>query len=343
MVSRGVLHLVYKRNSPLLSHIMARGNGNLVRQKRRRLSQGAFALASGALQGFVNRYRGFGGRSQTRTSSGGASAPGVTNQFDAKVMYRRKRIGRRKLFRRRRSYRRFTRMFTNTLGCNQFVKTNTQEIACLANQQVVTSFIFCGSGVGDPHQDLSLIRGNLQSSGSATNWRRNETVYVKKSVCDITLFNSSLTPTADIDVYLIKCRKNCSVAGSVDGDFTSLLTSEQKPDGSGATGISNTTIGTTPFQAPQFCEYFTVLKKTKYLISPSQSVHFQIKQGFRSFNLENTTGSAQIRGNIGVLIMWNGVYQSTAIGFPAVTLGVSYCRTYNVKAMAEGDDRLGTM
>lgn len=163
-------------------------------------------------------------------------------------MYRRKRIGRRKLFRRRRSYRRFTRMFTNTLGCNQFVKTNNQEIACLANQQVVTSFIFCGSGVGDPHQDLSLIRGNLQSSGSATNWRRNETVYVKKSVCDITLFNSSLTPTADIDVYLIKCRKNCSVAGSVDGDFTSLLTSEQKPDGSGATAISNTTIGATPFK-----------------------------------------------------------------------------------------------
>ena len=79
------------------------------------------------------------------------------------------------------------------------------------------------------------------------------------------------------------------------------------------------------------------------MISPGQSVHFQIKQGFRQFNLENATGSAQIAGNLGVLIVWNGVYQTSAIGFPACTLGVTYSRTYNVKYMTEGDDRLGTI
>lgn len=314
--------------------------------KRRRVTRGrqwrraAVNVASGFLNGYLRRRIGSATQTGSRRDTG---MSGVTNMYDAKTMYRRRRIGRTKLRYRRRAYRRFTRMFTNTLGCNQFVKTNTQDISCAANQQIATSFIFCGAGIADPHQDLLSIRSNIQASGTAANWRRNETLYVKRSVCDITLFNSSATPTADIDVYLIRCRKNCSVQGSVDGDFNTLLTSEQKPDGSGATTLTTTTIGATPFQAPQFCEYFSILRKTKYMISPGQSVHFQIKQGFRQFNLENATGSAQIAGNLGVLIVWNGVYQTSAIGFPACTLGVTYSRTYNVKYMTEGDDRLGTI
>jgi len=296
------------------------------------------------MRGLAMRYgvRKSGSRTMTRTGSGG-SGSGVTNQYDAKVIYRRRRVPGRKLRRIKRAKRSFIRKYTTLLGCNQFVKTNTQDISSGANTQVVTSFMFCGAGIVDPHQDLASIKTNIQTSGTAVNWRKNETLYIKRAVCDVTLFNSSATATADIDVYLIKVRKNIANATSIDGFFTTQLTSEQKPDGSAATGITTSTIGTTPFQAPQFCSYLSILKKTKYLISAGQSVHFQFKQGFRSINGEATLDGAFFRGFMGVLIIWNGVYQTSILGFPSATLGVTYQRTYNVKYMAEGDDRLGTI
>lgn len=313
------------------------------RQRRKAYTQAARRIATGFASGLYSRYRASGSNTRTRRRSQD-STTGVTNQYDARVIYRRPKVGRRAIKKRLRRRRAFTRQFTNLLGCQQFVKSNSQDITSGLNQQAVTSFCFLGSGIADPHKDFPATRDSLQTSGIAAQWRKNETIYYKAAVCDVTLYNSTVagTPTADIDVYLFRVRKNCGITTSVDGSFTTALTSEQKPDGTAITTIAASTIGATPFQAPQFCQYFSIIKKTKYLISQGQSVHFQFKQGFKTLNGENTTDAFFFKGMMGVLIIWNGVYQDSVNGYPATRLGVTYQRTYNLKYMAEGDDRLGT-
>lgn len=287
-------------------------------------------------------YRAY--RSFTGTKSGNSGGPiAVTNQYDAKTIYRRKRVSKRRVKRRKASYKVFRRNYLSTLGCNQFVKTNTQDVASVLNQQVVTSFWFLGCGIADPHQDLITIKNNIATAGVAASWRKNETIYVRRAVCDVTLYNQTVGVTADIDVYYVRIRKSGILGNSLDNAFTTALISQQKPDTSAVTALTTTTYGTTPFQAPQWCEYFTIVNKKKFLISTDQTVHFQIKQGFRSVNLESTADFNYMRGNTGVIIIFNGVYKSTLLGFPAVTLGVTYQRTYNVKYIAEGDDRANTL
>lgn len=307
---------------------------------RRRVRRSRYSSLIGSAAKLA--YRGY--RSFTRGKSGNSSQPlAVTNQYDAKTLYRRKRFSRRKFKRRRASYKAFRRNYISTLGCNQFVKTGTQDVASILNQQVVTSFWFLGLGAADPHKDLLTLSTSIATAGTAANWRKNETIYVKRAVCDVTLYNQTTGVTADIDVYTIRIRKSGILGNSLDNAFTTALTSQQKPDGSGATALTTTTYGTTPFQAPQWCEYFTVLSKKKFLISTDQTVHFQIKQGFRAINLEQTSEYSYLRGMIGVMIIFNGVYKSSVAGFPAVTLGVTYQRTYNVKYISEGDDRVNSL
>lgn len=296
----------------------------------------------GNLLGLGLRYALNKARSTTKTKTQSSSGEaGVTNQYDTRLIYKKKRMNRRVLRRRTRYRKRFIRNATSLMGCQQFIFSTQTEPSSGLNTQTHSSFVFaCSTGVA-PSNDLATIVNNIQTSGVAAQFRKNETLYIHRSVCDITMYNQSAT-TADIDVYFIRCRIGHSVGTSVQGDWSSFL-SQQKPDASLITNVATSTIGCTPWQAPQWCRHWTIFRKRKYLLTQGQTAHFQIKRGYRTINTEINTDYFFQKGETGVLLVWNGVNVSTAGGFPDTKLSITYVRTYNVKYSSEGDDRVVTI
>jgi len=275
---------------------------------------------------------------QTKTKSSGDNG-GVTNQYDTKVMYRRRRVSRRKIRYAVKRKRAFTRNVMNYQGCQQFIFTTQTEPISTVNQQTHSSFMFCSSSGVAPNDDLTLITNNIQTSGVAANYRKNQMVFVQMACVDITMYNITAT-TADVDVYFIHCKDDNIAGTSIQGAWNTMITGEQKPDGSAITNVANTTLGCTPWQSPQWCRSFTIDRKRKYLLTQGQTAHFQVKQGRRIINLEKRTEYNFLRGMTGVLIVWNGVNPLAITGYPATQLSITYMRTYNVKYQLEGDDRL---
>lgn len=303
------------------------------RQRAVRLYNGARAIHSAGKFAY-NAYKAVRG---SKESSGG----GVTTQFDQKMMYRKRRVGKRRLRRSRKSFNRVRSNVMKMLGCNQFVFSTQTEPSSGANAQTHSSFMFMSAATA-PSNDLTTIRSNIQTSGVAANFRKNELIYLKQAVCDITMFNQSAT-TADIDVYYIRCRKATDLGTSIQGVWSTYLTGQQKPDATLVTNLTTSIIGVTPWQAPQWCSNFTITGKRKYLLSQGQTAHFQVKMGSKYMNLSLFDEDFFYRGHTGVLIVWNGVNTSTASGFPDTKLSITYVRTYNVKYDSTGDDRAVTV
>lgn len=281
-----------------------------------------------------------GSRTRSRGSSG-SGAEAVSTQFDQKVMYRKRRprgSKRKQRFRRRQR----KRVIYDTMalqGCNQFMLKTEQSVSTVVNQQATTACCMLGSGTAPPNNDLNSVRTNLAVSGVAASFRLNARVFVKTQIMDVTIQATTANVTADVDVYLIRCRRPNIDNTTPDGSWDEGLIDQQKPDGTLGT-TTRTVIGTTPFQAPIFCKYWTVLKKTKYLLSTGQTCHFQIKQTRpRFYQMEDAAEYYFAKGVMGIIIVWNGVYNG--VSYPVSNLAITYNRVYNCKYIPGGsDDRL---
>lgn len=281
-------------------------------------------------------------QSSRRTRSARAAAPeAVSTQYDQKVMYRKKRFrgSKRKQRIRRRQRKRINSDVMALQGCNQFMLKNEQSVSSVVNQQATTACVMLGAGTAPPNNDLNSIRTNLATAGVVASFRLNARIYVKTQILDVTIQATTANVTADVDVYLIRCKRPNIDNTTPDGGWDEGLIDQQKPDGTLGT-TTRTVIGTTPFQAPIFCKYWTVLKKTKYLLSTGQTCHFQIKQTRgRFYQMEDAAEYYFAKGVMGVLIVWNGVYNG--VSYPVSNLAITYNRVYNCKYLPGGsDDRL---
>lgn len=287
------------------------------------------------------------GASKKRTETGF-----VTNQYDVKTTYRKRRMPRYK----KRRWLRFKKRVLyaeNSIGAKQclvFRRVLAPTVA--SNSQSVTSCLLYGNGqstgVGVSNVDVGCM--DMQDVWDA--WRNtaagseNESpgkINFTSAVLDVEIgnlggegYNNSLT----IDVYHVRCKKMPnSVAGiNIQGFadlFNASLTSSTMPNMS-----SNNTIqlddaqaGITPFCSPLFCQHVEILSVKKVLLSVGQNTHFQLRlskdkvysHSERIYNIP-----ALERGVEGYMFIVQGVTSSSEFSVPCKYV-VNATRTYHFR------------
>lgn len=309
--------------------------------KRFKPTIGSWAGAALASRGLYGAYK----AASNWYNRPSASSLGVTVQNDRKIMYRKRR--RRRRGRRARRSRRFAKgvksVIFKTLGCNQFLYNFKHSVVCAQNTQVSYAKVIggiVGPSVSVNSNELQDIISKLRVDGQPTAFRKNERVYIRSAVCDVTVKNGSSSEACDLDVYYMYCTKNFEFPGDLTSFWQNQLGSQQLPDGSAITAAGNSSIGMTFFQAPQFCKYFRITKKIKYLLQPSQMTHFQVRKKPFSFATEEVNSSSHYKGELVVFLVFNGVWNGS--NYPGITCNVSWISTYNAKLITNGDDRMQT-
>jgi len=302
---------------------------------------GASALKNIAYQRLSQQFRGGGSKSRLGQRGRYDESGGVSNQYQTRELYRKRRSGRRS-----RKFSRFARRVNRAAmamdGCQQFVFSFTGTATSAQGSQSTYAFSFLGAGGGGLNNDIVDINTSLLSQGASASYRKNDTIYVMNQCLDMTIYANTANVTSDCDIYFLRCREDNTVSTSIDQAWNTQLTGQQKPDGTGATNLTIATMGVTPFQAPQFCRYWTILRKRKIIMTQGQVYHYQwrIKKPMRIMT-ERYSDSYYLRGTYAVLIVFNGITSTSGAltNFPASQLTFSFVRTYNVKHAYAQDDR----
>jgi len=236
--------------------------------------------AVGALYRGYKQYQGlrsmFGSKKQSNTGF-------ITNQYDVKTQYRRRRMPRR----RRKAWVRKVRMVNaitnNKLGTQlQMFRSFLTGTVPAGNQTSWSAGIYGENGVVATANDFGIDDLAQLNSYSADTSKMN-TWHLKSAVVDIEIsniggdgYNNSFT----VDCYEIICRKsvNAQSASAIAGPSDMFVKGFGLQDLLGtATALGSTTPGVVPFQNAIFCHHFKILKKTRVLLSVGQATHFMFR------------------------------------------------------------------
>lgn len=244
------------------------------------------------------RFRGFGSRTQTRHKGKrtSESAP-ITYDNDFKTDYRYRRMPRRK----RRRWVRFVKKVNHvTLRRQQ----GLQKVLFTTNNLVTTNVNTTGftdavlypidgdspTGAADVSQ---IFRGHLGSSvynsmnDLSVVGNAEKRLQFESAQLEVTLRNMG-SDIAIVEVYYCRTRKehgqtSSSAFNRLSGIYQLGFVKQQQifdlesslVVGSGIE--TATTIGTTPFQSPRFCQHFKILKRKKYQIAVNNMISFILK------------------------------------------------------------------
>lgn len=239
-------------------------------------------------------------RTRRRTPLSGL---GVTTQYDAKRIYRKKRMP----LRRRRRWKRFVNrvhavaekdMGSRTVVFNSQI---SQVITNPATSGCTTISLFGARGTTGLHDDLFAI-GGLENTGNPTaaagiNVNQSTKLMFQSGVLDLTIRNASyqlvgasLVPTLvgaakmELDVYEISVRNQAADSSGAGGYINlGLLFQNGNTDtlniGGAGTGIDIEARGCTPFDIPQALSRWgmKIYKKTKYFIPNGDTITYQVR------------------------------------------------------------------
>lgn len=267
--------------TPVMSQVALRsrygGFGGAVRsgmQMARRWAPAAMQVARGA--------RRFLKTSQSSRSSPSSSVPSaVTFQHDARLSYRRKRAPRRVRRRAAKSYKRFVKNESKSLGLISRVMPNVFSPATITpttfadSQTVYTTGLFGGISGSVSWGDMFAI---ANAEALATKAGK---LFFRSAQIDMQVRNSSTTNVLVADIYTVAARKE----GYNEPGEDWLQGMLNNGVAAGTTASTPTTLGVTPFDCPGFCSSWVILSKTTYRLSPGNSVYLNLK-GRRSFVFE---------------------------------------------------------
>jgi len=130
-----------------------------------------------------------------------------------------------------------------------------------------------------------------------------------KSIClDVQIKNLTEASACVMDIYLVKCRKRHNEREAVHTHYEGALTDMSPVARTGATELSLGNPAVTPFDAPDFCSIWKILRKTEVIISPGQTVTKQIRApGNRFIDGRRLTDCPQaMPGTLALLFTWHG-------------------------------------
>lgn len=230
---------------------------------------------------------------------------GVTFQHDTRRIYTKKKMNPRKKRKWTSFIRKVGAVSDKSLGARQVVFNKSQTFTNLipGNQGLIATCLYgleSASTGATYFNDLKYISflENATSADELVNGElmRPDTQYMFQSgVLDLTLTNSSFVtngttvnpPILELDLYDIIMTKeaelNATNYNRLDELFLSTLTVDQviKDNNAapGVVGINMQQRGTTPFDMSRSLSAFgiKIMKKTKYFISPGQTVTYQVR------------------------------------------------------------------
>lgn len=223
----------------------------------------------------------------TRSRNNVKSGQGVTNQYDRKVVYRKKYMPRRK----KRAWKKFTRKViavnTKLLGSRTVLYNNTLATFNATNAQ---SFLACtlygmDGGIGSPiaqgQDDIKRIFANDVNSGSQT-----DSFIFSSAIMDLTIVNDSVinevssaqqNTGVEVDVYEFKYSK----VGDANwpGQYFAQAVLNTDLINTGQPAINLTNRGATPWDLPDALTIggIKILKKTKYFLAQGQTATYQMR------------------------------------------------------------------
>lgn len=276
----------------------------------------------------------------------------ITNQYDVKTTYRKRRMPRFK----KRRWMRFKRKVLyagNSLAAKQvLVFRRVLSPTAAANSQSVTSCFLYGKGAptDSPYSGVDIGAGDCQdvwdswqNAPAMTASNHPGKIHFTSAVLDVELgnlggegYNNSLT----VDVYHVRCRKRPPEQISVKTQgfaelFNASLNSTTMPNMSSnnTTQLDDVQSGVTPFCAPSYCKYVEILSVKKVLLSVGQNTHFQLrlsKDKVYSHEWHEFNHSGLDRGVEGYMFIVQGVTSPTQFSVP-VQYVLNATRTYHFR------------
>jgi len=322
-------------------------------------------------------YTGLRGSRGYRTSraagtkmAGVRSGQGVTVQHDARTIYRKSRMPRRK----RKMWRAFSRkvhavaeqdLGTRTVVLNRSITFNN-DVA--ANHGIAYLSLYSANGIGDTWmQDLNTISGlenvNANPTAAAGETVQESTKFIFKSaILDVTFRNTSgynsgenivAAPEAklEVDVYEFLSSREWGDTIANYSDITAALavgsTVAENLGGAG-TGITLPLRGVTPWDLPYALGYWRlkIIKKTKYFLNNLDTFTYQIRDPKRRVitqrKMDTIDGGNLPKWSRHVLVIFKltpGLNVSSADNDYTERLAVGMTRKYFYKIEGSNDDR----
>lgn len=317
--------------------------------------------------GRAARMRKFTATRFARTKPRMRSGQGVTEQYDAKVVYRKNRMPRRQ----RRRWKSFSRkvfaVSEKELGTQQVLFNVNPTIlnTTSGNQLLFNCALYPMDSNTSYWNDLDQI-GTWNSNAATTTStglqiQASSKVIFKSAVLDMTVRNSSSilssgTPVFDpsakleVDVYEITVSRG-DEEGVVYNDLLEMFAQNSgrtDPIGGGATEINLTTRGATPFELSYALSNFgiKVWKKTKYQLSNNEVFTYQMRDPRRHVlpqreltSTEGPTKKGLTRCILIVARMAPGLTVGSVDGTYQERLDIGLTRKYTYKIENYTEDR----
>lgn len=226
-----------------------------------------------------------GSRSYTRTKKRGTTGVGVTNQFDTKWIYRRKRMPRGKRRAWKRAIRKHTAINLKQLGTTSVIRNNTLSQTWTGDaQRIARTHLYGLNGVNiGTEENGTDDLYSIQNADSAIN-EQTERMIFASGVLDCTFHNTG-NSKLEVDVYTVYNygfnHGNSYGTDLVSADVVTL------PTGIGASDFNGATRGVTPFQFPYLSKMGKkIINKKKYFLAAGEVFTWQMRDP-RNHHLKN--------------------------------------------------------
>jgi len=303
------------------------------------------AISTALSNRFANSF------SQTRTRRSNTKGIGVTNQYDAKLIYHRKRMPRYKKRRWVKAVKRYRAIEMKSLGTktvvfNDEITSTPGTVIAGTNQFLANAALFGKNGRVDTtsicgQRDLRTICNN---DADIDEWA--EKFQLMSGIIDFTVTNSG-NPKIELDIYTVFCYGDATgVSYQEDLQAAANNTGAIAPAVGSNTSLAITDRGVTPFEFPLLSKMgYKIVAKKKYFLNSGDVCTFQYRDARNhlvdSINVlktENESENAYKNLTKQFLFIAKAVPGSfiDAENIPEMTIGVT--RKYAYKVIKDNKD-----
>jgi len=322
--------------------------------RRRATGSGYAALARLASNYGIKaykRYRSGARKAEPRRATAQNTEP-LTGQFDYKTDYRKRRLSRR-VIRKVKKRRRWNRKVVNTVRnanvgsthiirralCGLTADTNTSNSVCFGMYGLNGT----STDVFNPTADIAEIFKEIDIT--AFNNSTNPSValplhkiYSMHCTMELTARNTG-NADAIIEVYFIRGTRRSPpnlnpVSIYADGFTKAQLASDPNTGNSFDAKLTFSTVGTTPFQSPLFCQHYRIYKRQKFRVPQGNEINIVLHDNKpRTYRMDQVFTASTDRSYHGVLIQQQGPPSAAGAETYALPTAVTYSsiRRYRLK------------
>lgn len=210
-------------------------------------------------------------RTTTKQKSKNTSEPGVTNEYQVKTIYRRRRMPRYKKKKWVSFYKKTSAVIDSRLATKTMLINDAYDVTNVINEQTFSAYMLYGLY----GQDKNGFAGNSDVARVLQNYPVTSTAIFKSAIMDMTLVNKG-TISLEVDLYhVVFWKKN----NDKNFDDTVTRAVAETDLTAGTTTLSLKTRGATPFDIPQIMRQtgMKILKKIKYFLGAGNCATYQIR------------------------------------------------------------------